>query len=695
MFGLTVALAASWTWLALLNRFGEPFFKVVGVVTMLGCAAVGGLIASRHPRNPIGWLFFLIALAVMIGALTEEYAIRGFVTAPGSLPSPTLALWIANWVFIPALVSVPLILLLFPTGRVLSRRWRLVASSLVVSGLVMVLGFVLQPRNLAVDLPGPVRQVRNPTGVQSLADLIGPVLTAGVLVSLAAAFASVVALFLRFRRSSSEERQQLKWLLYVAAAAAAFLAGNFVVEPILGEDSVLNTVSFVGFFLAIAVGIPGASAIAILKYRLYDLDLVVKKTVVFAALVAFITLVYVAVVVGVGALVGERGNTLLTFVATAIVAIAFQPARDRARRLADRMVYGKRATPYEVLSEFSDRVSETYSTEDVLPRMARILAAGTGAARADIWLRIGSELRPTASWPTGPGGPTEALLLPGSELPQISGSDRFFHVRHRGELLGALTVEMPASEPLTPAHEKLIQHLAAQAGLVLQNVRLIEELRASRQRLVRAQDEERRRLERNIHDGAQQQLVALAVKLGLAEKLVERDAARTRELLAEIRAQTSDALQDLRDLARGIYPPLLADKGLPAALEAQARRAPLPVRVEADGVGRQSQEAEAAVYFCVLEALQNVAKYAEASQATVRLDARDGQLEFEVADDGKGFHLTATSYGTGLQGMADRLEAIGGRLDVRSAPDAGTTVIGAVPVGSSAEGNEPAAGRSG
>ncbi len=222
--------------------------------------------------------------------------------------------------------------------------------------------------------------------------------------------------------------------------------------------------------------------------------------------------------------------------------------------------------------------------------------------------------------------------------------------------------------------------VASQAGLVLRNVGLIEELKASRRRLVSAQDEERRRLERNLHDGAQQQLVALQVKQRLAEQLVDRDPIKVKELLAQLNAETASAIDDLRDLARGIYPPLLADQGLAAALESQARKAALEVLVEPDGVGRYHPDIEAAVYFCALEALNNVAKYAQASSARVMLRASDGTLRFEVTDDGVGFDTAFTGYGTGVQGMADRLAALGGDVEVRSTPGTGTTVRGWIPV---------------
>jgi signal transduction histidine kinase len=216
-------------------------------------------------------------------------------------------------------------------------------------------------------------------------------------------------------------------------------------------------------------------------------------------------------------------------------------------------------------------------------------------------------------------------------------------------------------------------------ALTEQLMERVEELRASRQRLVTAQDEERRKLERNIHDGAQQQLVALSVRMKLAESLVDRDPEKAKESMRELRAQTADALEDLRDLARGIYPPLLADKGLAAALEAQARKSSVPVTVQTDGVGRYPAEVEAAVYFCSLEAMNNVAKYADASAVEISLERVDSRLTFSIADDGQGFDAGAAGRGTGLQGMADRLDAVGGKLEVTSSPGSGTVVRGSVP----------------
>ena len=312
---------------------------------------------------------------------------------------------------------------------------------------------------------------------------------------------------------------------------------------------------------------PLSVGIAVLRFHLYDLDVVVRKTLIYGAFALFATLIYLGLVVGVGAWLGQ-GNSFLTMVAAVVVALTFQPARVRLTRFANRVVYGERATPYEVLSEFSERVGGAYADEDVLPRMARILGEGIGADRADVWLAVDQELRDVAAWP-GDVDRLAPIALPNGSVPAIPGVDRVYPVESAGELLGALAIRKPASDPVTPSDEKLIADLAGQAGLVLRNVRLNEELKlrfdelkAAQKRLVSAQDEGRRRLERNIHDGAQQQLVALAVKLRLADNLIERDPTKAHELLEQIQPETHAALEDLRDLARGIYPPLLADKGL-------------------------------------------------------------------------------------------------------------------------------------
>jgi len=675
----------STTFMVLRNDYsGQNNFDVAYAALTLVAAGlylwIARSIVTRQPSNTVGWILLGIPVLATFAFADGAYATRALVLAPGSLPFGVAAAWVDRWDLIPALAAFVPIFLLFPDGRLPSRRWR-PALWLAIGGVVVaVVSFAITPGRLTGAMADLVRvRVANPLGLRSAAGVLSVLTMLGGTATFVAVIVAAVSLVVRFRRATGERRQQVRLLAAVGVAVLVEIALGFTLGGLFPQNEVIGNVLFLLLFVTLVLGVPIACGVAILRYRLYDLDVVIRKTVVIGLLAAFIAAVYAAIVGGVGALVGSASNPYLSFVAAATLAVGFQPARERARRVADRLVYGERATPYEVLADFSGRVGDAYATDDVLPRMAQLLVEGTGAASGTVWLRVGGELRPEASWPTD-GRAHDAVRIVGDELPAFA--DRHAtEVRDRGELLGALTVTMSPSDPIDPAREKLIHDLAAQAGLVLRNVRLIEEVRASRQRLVAAQDEERRRLERNLHDGAQQRLVALAVQLKLVEQLVARDPEQARELAGRVQAEATEALEELRELARGIYPPLLADQGLAAALGSQARKAVVPTTVEAGDVGRFSREVEAAVYFSVLEALNNVAKYAEASRAIVRLSRDDGHLELEVTDDGLGFDPGSISYGTGLQGIADRLAAVGGDLRVESSPGAGTTIRGTVPAG--------------
>jgi signal transduction histidine kinase len=546
------------------------------------------------------------------------------------------------------------------------------------SALVTVVEIAFSPGRLeGTDVDNPLA-IRRYSGFFDIAEPVFTLLPLAVL-------ASAIAMVRRFRRAGGEQRAQLKWF----AAAAIPLGVLFVVAVSVPQGS--GGALFQDAATAGWAALPIAAGIAILRYRLYDIDVVINRAVVLAVLAAFIAVVYVAIVVGVGALLGSAGdpNIVLSILATTVVAVAFQPARERAQRFANRLVYGERATPYEVLAEFSEQASAAVAAEDVLPRVARIVGEGTGAERSEVWLKSGAELRLAASWPEPNAAGPRRIALDDGRLPSLPAADRAAPVRHHDELLGALTVSKSRGETLTPAEDKLLHDLAAQAGLVLRNVGLtaellarLDELQASRQRLVSAQDEERRRLERDLHDGAQQHLVGLKVKLNLAARQAED--AELKEALVSLQTDADDAIEALRELARGIYPPLLADQGLVTALEAHTRKSPVPVHVRADGVDRYPRDVEAAVYFCCLEALQNVAKYADASEAVVRLREESGQLHFTVEDDGRGFDPATTTRGTGLQNMVDRLEALGGWIHVTSTCGRGTTVTGELPLGNRA-----------
>ncbi len=682
--GLTVLGIVVGLWLSTIDKEPTDTGFVVGFTLF---PIVGYLMATRRPENSLGWLMVGIGAAIGLGSFLQSYAGYAVHGAIGGRHLGLIAESLNSPLWVPV-VGLPatFLLLLFPDGHLPSPRWRWFARILAASLALIWLTIVLSPGKFG-DEAGTFANYRNPLGVEALRPLL-TVTAVSIAMLPIGVIGSLVALVRRYRRSTGIERLQLRWLVTAATFVAVMYtlalligaAGSWSASTQPGWMTVLQNVAIFSFGL-----IPIAIGVSVLRYHLFDIDLVINRALLFGALAVFITVVYVAIVVGIGAIVGSRADPILSAAAAAIVALAFQPARTRARRLADRLVYGKRAAPYEVLSEFSERLGNAYANEELLPRMARALAGGTGATRADVWVRIGDQLVPEGTWPQD-AEPLPPMTASEDDDGDVSANEMREPIRHQGELLGALSIVKRPGESITPTEEKLVRDLAGQAGLVMRNVALteqlmdhIEQLRASRQRLVSAQDEERRKLERNLHDGAQQQLVALSVKLRLAEGFVDRDPEKTKSMLADLQSATGQAIDDLRDLARGIYPPLLADKGLVAALEAQARKGSIATAVAAENVERYPQQVEAAVYFCALEALNNVAKYSGASRAEVRLAQSNGDLTFEVSDDGAGFDMERTSYGTGLRGMADRVEAIGGTLEIHSTPGGGTSVAGRIP----------------
>ena len=637
---------------------------------------IGALIVRRR-GNAVGWVLLAIGGGIAISMFTLEYGIAA-ATGAVALPAWEWVVWSGLMTFLLTAAALALLFLVFPTGTLPSPRWRAVVW---VGGAGIVgtaLGAALNPVQMNVTESAAV-SFPNPAGIESLGDLISVELAISGILTILAGLLCIASLVVRFRRGSPDDRARIKWLAYVAVAGISFLVVGELVSSAAGCEVACGNLVFELFFAAVALGVPVAVGAAILRHGLYDIEVVIRKTVVGAAIAGFFVLVYAVVVGGVGALIQSSSNTALSFAAAAVVALLIQPVLARARRFADYVVYGKRATPYEVLAEFSGVMAGTRSNEVVLDEMARVVGEGAGAKQAEVWLRLDTSLHLAAVWPGPLPQPAAVSPLVGAGLPELP-AEVVVPVRHRDELLGALTLSMHAAEPATEATRTLLSDLAGQAGLVLRNVRLIEELRASRKRLVTAQDEERRRLERNIHDGAQQQLVALKLRLRLAAATVDKDPEATKQALEDLSDATQSALDDLRDLARGIYPPLLADQGLVIALGSQAKKSPVEVHVAAEGIDRYPQETEATVYFCSLEALQNIAKYAEATSATLRLWQDDGVLSFAVTDDGHGFDTSRTGYGTGLQGMADRLSALGGSFEVVSSPGAGTTVTGHLPV---------------
>jgi signal transduction histidine kinase len=428
--------------------------------------------------------------------------------------------------------------------------------------------------------------------------------------------------------------------------------------------------------------------------------------------------VYLVIVLGLGRSPDDEERTilLLSMVAAAVAAVLYAPARARLARLSNRLVYGEQHAPDESLRTFGARLTRAIPFDELLLQLVESLRRSMALQAAEVWTGSAGHLERVVSVPER--GPARLDLTP-AEQPivaraRVSGAAwlqvwlprlledrgdavvRMAPITHAGELLGFIVVERPAeAERFGDADESVLGELARQVGLALHNLELdsalqeslrelqrrAEELRASRARVVAAADAERRKLERNLHDGAQQHLVALAVTVRLAQQVAASDPEQTQVLLDQLGHDLRDAVQELRDLAHGIYPPVLMDRGLVAALESAAGRAALPVAVVGD-VGRFPEEVEAAVYFCCLEALQNAAKHAgDSAQATVTIEGRPEGLSFTVADDGAGFDPAGPAgRGHGFVNMSDRVGAIGGTLEVDSAPGRGTRVSGVVPI---------------
>lgn len=677
-YGMIAAVAAFLTTdISIAIYESDPGRVVEDLILGLTFGAVLVWSVRAQPNNgavwTLMWAGFFGSLGQVTGSLGETFSDlttaaienREVTVSPSSIePLAALGFALALSVWIPGIFLLAIhLLILFPDGSARTRWWRRVAwttgammAVLVVAGFVNTAPWVDQGYD-------EIYAMDSAFGVFGF--LMFPLMVAAV--------ASVVHLMRRYRRSAGEERLQYRWVTWALAIFVLnIFAFGIVPEAIAPVASTLALAN-----IAVAIGI------AITKHRLYNIDVVVSRSFTYGALAVFIAGVYVAVVVGVGTVIGSDSSFGLSIAATVLVAILFQPVRRRVSRWANRLVYGNRATPYEVLVQFSRRSSEL-PDEELLDRIPHLVVDGTGASTATLWVRTDTGFRTASRWPDDE--PARAVRGDRFSDPEADFSVPVFH---DDELLGGISLQKPGGEAITPAEEALLGNLASGLGLALRNARLtaqlrgqVDELEASRERILSAADEARRALERDLDSGPQQQLVALKVKLGPTRKLAERaGAVKTAALLSQLEVDAGDAIQAVRDFAGGIYPPLLEAEGLGVAITHQARKAAIPVQVHSNGVGRFPREVEAAVYFAVMEALQNTAKYAGAASASVTLAADGGGLSFEVRDDGQGFDPAGVNGGAGLSGMADRLDTVGGRLRIDSVPGRGTVVTGSIPLG--------------
>ena len=616
-------------------------------------AGVGLYVLRARPRQRVGQLFVGLGVAAALMYVGRQV---GLHSPP--LPGGAWLAWVSIWLVPLVMAAAGVAVMVFPTGGHLSWRWRAASFGMVGVAVLIALASALWPIEddwRSSDLVFPF----NLGGEGTARAVVWPLMLSCYLAFQILWAAAVIT---RLRRAGDDEVRQLRWFVFAVAVSLLLL----LVGQVLWDTPLPG-------LLTLPL-IPLAAGVAIVRYRLYDIDPIINKALVAGAMVLLISVGYVAVVVGVGALV-PVSDRVLALAATAVVAVVFEPVRRRAQALADLVVYGQRATPYETLSRLSAQLAR--NDEGMLEGMAATIAGGVSASEVVVWLGDEERMEAVAAWPSGPPvGPRSlveldtpfALLRP---------------VLHDGTVHGALVLTKAPGEPLTAGEDQLLDDLVAQTGLVIdhrarleQVARQADELQAAARRIVTAEDSARRRIERDLHDGAQQRLVSLGMELGaLVEQAATTGDAELVRQAEHARRQLMDATSELREMARGVHPAVLTQDGLEAALANLADRSTVAVRLHVALDGRPPSEVEATTYFLVSEALTNVARHASASFVDVDVSLDVDQLTVEVRDDGTGGAYLES--GGGLEGLADRLSVLGARLEVVS-PAAGGTVVRAV-----------------
>src|SRR5215217_9060827 len=589
---------ASYPWQTLSNhRFVYPIYAVLTGMLSLVYPTIGALIVSRLPRNPIGWIFCGVGLFYQLQHVALAYS--NYAVAEGfSFARVEYAAWFSAWVGFGGLVlAFVFLILLFPDGRLLSRRWRIVALAAVLGAALAALADGFYPGQLLTH-----GYIENPLGATGT---IGQQLTAygslaasKVLASALLLMSTLAALFppvVRLRRASGDARQQLKWFLYAAVPAVVVLSA-FLVEVIISNRSmnsmfemmgsfamfekfdvfslydltaydIFNGTSYVPAFVLLLLAV--FACIAILRHKLYDIDLLINRTLVYGALSACVVGTYVLAVVALGAIFQARGNIAVSLLATAFVAIRFQPLRSRFQRGVNRMMYGDRDDPSAVTSRLGQRIEETLAPEAVLPTVVETIAQALKLPYVAILLKEGEGYRTGAAYGSPPEEP-EALPL----------------VYQREEIGRLVIAPRAPGERLSEADRRLLEDLARQAEVAVHAVRLTSDLQRSRERLVTAREEERRRLRRDLHDGLGSTLTGLALQLNAARKLVRGRPEDAEESLARIEQRTEETIAEMRRLIYGLRPPTLDDLGLIPSIHQQAQgqgMVEMPVGTNTDG----------------------------------------------------------------------------------------------------------------
>jgi two-component system, NarL family, sensor kinase len=664
---LAAAMAVSTVWLHWVNRAVDTAGLSTRlwpgtVLQTLAWAVAGVLIASKRPRNPFGWLFCGAGLAQGVTALGYEYAVAALAFPDRGLPGGVWVFWLASWMWVLHIGVIPVVLLLFPDGKLLSRRWGVLFGLAVTATAALLASQMLRPGSLTPDAPSSVLAfAENPVRIAGTAQIFEAVKVLSSSLLDLVLVVGVVGLMVRFRRARGDERQQLKWL----ASVAVFLPVTIAVDSLL--PGMGSTLAF-KMHMALLIGM---ITVAVLKYRLYDIDLIINRSLVYVALTVLVLGIYAAVVALLGAALHARASLGVSLVATGIVAAAFSPLRDRLQRAVDQLMYGGRHQPYEVISRLGQRLEAALAPDQVLPGIVETVAQALKLPYVAVELRQDDAVHIVASHGHAQA---EALRLP---------------LRYQGEPVGELVLAARSgTEGFTPADRRLLEDLARQAGVAAHAVALTAALQRSRERLVAAREEERRRLRRDLHDGLGPALTAVALKIDATRNVLKDDPGVADALLGELRAETKGAIEGIRRLVYDLRPPALDELGLVGALREQAacfvrkgagKLDGLCVSVEApDELPPLPAAVEVAAYRIGAEAVANVARHANASHCVVRLSL-NGALEIEVIDDGVG-STASWRPGVGLASMRERAAELGGTCTVQPDPQGGTRVHARLPL---------------
>jgi len=647
---------------------GQLSGTAVDVGTGLAWYLAGALAYMARPTNRAAWLLLITVTALTIGKCI------GNAIALASMTRPELAHdWAAvvlvdaaGWAVTAAGVAV---FAMFPDGKYQRRYERWIVRSVPLAFLPLVLLYLLGSPRIGTSQFGWVSlDAASPLYVRGL-DPVGAVAGAVIGATLLVVVPALAILLLRYRRFGAEQRRQIKWPLYALSVSAISVV---VLALAPGPPAIPFWIAAVQYVGTMAL-LPAGLALGIVMHRGLDIDDVIRRSVVYGALWAVIAAAYVVVAAALGVAVGQRVPLALAVLLAIVATLFFQPARRRLERFADRVVFGPRLSGYELISQLGMRLQSTVAPEDVAGSVAATIQAGLGAS----WVRVmldRPERMPIASAGTDPGYGVAELSAP---------------LVHGDRIVGVIECGPKTEGRYNSADQELLNTLGRQAALAIRNSQLagelslsVDELAASRARLVQAEELERRRLERDLHDGVQQELVGVLARLGLARNQLRRDRALAEATLREAQIDAQRALESLQELARGIHPAILTDRGLVEAVEERATRMPIPVEVHANGLGggaRFPLEMEGAAYFFVSEGLANIVKYASATRAFVRFHTEPGRLVVEVQDDGRGFDPAMVKK-SGLRGLEDRISALGGRVEVVSRPGQGTELRAVLPM---------------